>query len=1178
MSSSASTPLYSQEDYFSSYPMMLESLESRIAPATINAGFPDGGGEVNYTTPAGTPFVLADSAEAQPAIAQLFATSANHYYLELSAKDVLNVFKTGAEFTTLITVNAGKAIAFFYDANLNGIVEVNELTGLSLSGGADVSVGDSVRGDILVNLDAKTGAFSADMLSADVKGIKNLFVSGSVDGSILSGGSISKVTIGQNVEIIGTGSAANGYEYSLGGIAGPGGPGNGVLGIQTPGAKKAGANISNVTAGGVDSIIASDGGSGAAGGSITNVTLIHDTSGFSIEAGNGGDGTAGAVKGGAGGKVSNVVVEGVEGDLIEDEIRINGGNGGMGSGVGVGGAGGGVDKIYVGYAHAGSGLQKSPGLLSDYVYVNGGTGGAGKTGGVGGSLNDINIRVQPSDTVPLGEEIGIHAGDGGATTDAKGKSGNGGSVNNYFVINNYDGTDDPLPGVAVIGGDAGDASTGSKSGNGGSVTNGVILAKALEITAGSGASGATLGGNGGAITNLEIAYPNDPKLAQFGQPESNIANIFAQQVTLAGGNGGAGLTSGKGGNGGKISAITAPDTDLSLLSIKAGNGGSSTGGTGGIGGSLDNLHFESDRDSGNEVNAQIDAGDGGSGTKKGGVGGSISGAVLQLTDASITATTGNGGSSDSGTGANGGSASSVSFVTSGVVGGNVGVVSLTAGNGGAAGGTAKAGNGGALNSITAIAWGNVTVASGKGGAALNGTSGNGGTITSATLIADNPNYSFTTVYERTYNPDDPIDPYGPYVIVQTPSAPTTGSASLTAGDAGGVLMGGTLKKGGNGGSVLSSSVSGLINVSILAGKGEGGGFGGDIKSSAAIGSGFDVVEVRQTRNTQTGLLMPSDTRTVSVTHYDVFGDVTVTAGAGSNGAKTGGKGGSLQNVTAYTSFFGGETVFTAGLGGDGGGKAGAGGSINTLFVLGGEDPFSVIAGHGGSSAGKGVGGTGGSVNGVFAQFNDANLMIHQVAAGDGGDSGTGKGGLGGSVTNVSTFGDIGFRYGVVFGFDTMGGIFAGAGGTGSTNGAAGNVINVTASAISSIVAGRDADDIQLVSKVDQLSLAGNVQLISRNDGSFDFSTDVVNHKSTNLNIANYVGGISGNPTLANADQFKTSAGVFTAPVTPWVPGTIPLDGLIAALVMTDKVNTPANAWLQQNADGTGLQLVSAFNS
>ncbi|MGB8166934.1 MAG: hypothetical protein WCF18_05545, partial [Chthoniobacteraceae bacterium] len=86
--------------------------------------------------------------------------------------------------------------------------------------------------------------------------------------------------------------------------------------------------------------------------------------------------------------------------------------------------------------------------------------------------------------------------------------------------------------------------------------------------------------------------------------------------------------------------------------------------------------------------------------------------------------------------------------------------------------------------------------------------------------------------------------------------------------------------------------------------------------------------------------------------------------------------------------------------------------------------------------------------------------LQAVVAGSGGDSTNGAGGVGGSVTFVKTNRDIG-NFAAPFGgdsagsaFDQSGGIFAGVGGlgTGAVRAAAGNVTDIKAARIASILA------------------------------------------------------------------------------------------------------------------------------
>jgi hypothetical protein len=244
-------------------------------------------------------------------------------------------------------------------------------------------------------------------------------------------------------------------------------------------------------------------------------------------------------------------------------------------------------------------------------------------------------------------------------------------------------------------------------------------------------------------------------------------------------------------------------------------------------------------------------------------------------------------------------------------------------------------------------------------------------------------------------------------------------------------------------------------------------------------------------------------------------------------------------------------VFNAGNGGNSG-RAGLGGSISGISILGGEAEFSILAGNGGT--GDATGGAGGSIANVAVR---PDVVVRAIAAGDGGDTLKGKGANGGTVNKVDVAGDIGFRSGQAYGFATdgslMGGLFAGRGGFNTADpantklfGKAGNVTNITAMAIASIVAGRDASP-QLVGTVDGIFLRGLERATVDPTGAF-----------TNFGTANLVGGKAGDPSLPGADGFNSSLGV-TAPsdaaTTPWAIGaTTPTDGLIAALNLTAKRN------------------------
>ncbi len=151
---------------------------------------------------------------------------------------------------------------------------------------------------------------------------------------------------------------------------------------------------------------------------------------------------------------------------------------------------------------------------------------------------------------------------------------------------------------------------------------------------------------------------------------------------------------------------------------------------------------------------------------------------------------------------------------------------------------------------------------------------------------------------------------------------------------------------------------------------------------------------------------------------------------------------------------------------------------------------------------------------------------------------------------------------------------------GGIAGKAGNVTDITAKAIASIVAGRDVSP-QLVTLVDKVYLRGlAAPTIDPADGSFTTVTDpFITPPTVNFFASNLVGGIAGDPEAADANQFKfvgdapanTQSEAPPAPLNPnvynWSLGvTQPIDGLVAAVKLTTNKNfipqatlTPVNA-------------------
>ncbi len=130
--------------------------------------------------------------------------------------------------------------------------------------------------------------------------------------------------------------------------------------------------------------------------------------------------------------------------------------------------------------------------------------------------------------------------------------------------------------------------------------------------------------------------------------------------------------------------------------------------------------------------------------------------------------------------------------------------------------------------------------------------------------------------------------------------------------------------------------------------------------------------------------------------------------------------------------------------------------------------------------------------------------------------------MGGSVNDVFVNATIGIRTGAAFGFDIAGvdggavtgagGISAGVGGTGAIAGLAGNVTNITADAIASIVAGRlhvgqALESVNLATKVDAIILNGSDTAAPTLVHEFTLSYD----------------GVSSPPLLTDATPFQVAA-------------------------------------------------------
>ena len=1103
----------------------LEVLEPRIAPAVINAGpisvdgVPTGG--VDYTS-AGTPFRQASEADTGSSPAIFDPTDTSHFFIDLRAGDTLRIYNTSAAFSDFAKVTAGRGFAFFHDSNSDGAPQANELTGLVLSAGAKVAVSGDVGGSILGTLDAKTGVFSTDSLVSKKQSIAALTVSGNVGqfdsatgalsfGNIVSGGNIDGLSVGR-VNIVQSGAPAP-LSYNLGGVAGVG---DGVIGVFDPGVKQAGGNLSGIKVNSADVIVAGAGGQGGAGGKITNLQVLADGNGIVIGGGAGGAAGPSSTLGGAGGSVSQVVIGGVADSTANALIQVYGGTGGA-STSGQGGLGGSLGKVYVGYEYNNARqLEVSEYVLLNNVFLLGGDGGQGVGGGAGGGLNLVNVVAAPGEDAGVDGEIRLWAGQGGALVASGNALGAGGSISN-FKIQNLDPDAAGISDVSVSAGDASAASTVSaglkpRGAAGGSITNPVakagetwLVGQSFDFEAGNGSTTAGSGGAGGSITNLYF---------------SPFTNQFLETLALRAGEGGD-SGSGSGGAGGRISGVYVPISDLSAFRMAAGDGGVGGGANGGAGGSVANVQIFDQQDSA-VLPVDVEAGAGGAGLQAGGAGGAVSGFSYFGQLASLRVAGGAGGSgTDSAvaraSGGNGGALSGIAL--------SVGEASasafavLTAGNGGDAVGSGAGGKGGDISKSNLQTHGGVQVSAGQGGkAGEKGRVGAGGSLGSSAAAAG--------LFARS----------------------SLESVAFLAGQAGVPLAGTTPGTGAAGGGISNAVASAAENITFAGGNGSVGGVGGSISRAGFYGAGdFE---------------------------SSFVGNLVIVAGLGGDPVAVtarGGTGGSISSAVGTSSSTDGATVvFEAGRGGGVGpvigSTGGLGGSVNGVSITAGAAPFSVLAGHGGD--GQKFGGKGGSVQNIAST---PAMVVRAVAAGDGGDvlAGTAKGAAGGTVNKVDVAGDLGLRSGANFGFATdgskMGGVFAGLGGSNSSapfdaklTGVSGNVTNLTAQAISAIVAGRSSSP-ALVNLVDGIYLRGNTAAAVDSAGGF-----------TNFGVANLAGGKASSATADPlADQFHYAGGVVDPSNTTgfaWSYGTLQAeDGLIAATTLTAKRNFTPLAFLTNAA-------------
>lgn len=1098
----------------------VEPLESRIAPAAVVFQSGSSGhkiGEIDYTdvdSAAEDAVFINTEADPSDPISALMGIGApgvaDTFYVKLTTNSLLKVFnQTGFQplISGDITGNAGitgTLIAFFVDKNLDNEVQLNELTGLALGKNVQAIISGSVDGDVVSNfndaLNKLGGANDQPGQAHDLllNPITSLVVSGNVNGSVISGGQINKLSVGSVKQVL-AGTAANGVSFDFNGAVTGGGD---LLAVASPAPGIKGVSILNTSIGTLNLMQAGDGGAGAIGGALTNITLIAAQSGFLLQSGDGGSGVAARHNGGAGGLISGVIINGLRASEVDQSanslIRIVAGDGGdnfLGS-TGLGGVGGSLQNVFVGYetVPGKTAPQQSLTALSDAVLIQGGLGGDGRIAGAGGSIKSASVFASPSGA---GNDIDLFGGVGGATTVAStaAKAGAGGSVSGILVLNPGNSIEAEASKIVVAGGNAGSASVGGSGNAGGFVSAANLIGSQTLLRGGDGSTGQRLGGNGGYVSAVIV--------------QSSSQGVHPESVIIDAGHGGD-ASAGRGGSGGRVFDLTVRNGDLRELLINqtagAGNGGMSQLGAGGVGGTVSMLDI-TESDTGNAGAAQIRSGSGGTGGvggggRAGGAAGAISTVNISGVQLDLTVTGGEGGLARSNAaGGKGAEINGLSFVSYKQQDGNEVNATILGGVGGDGAGTGAGGIGGAVSnaSITVgrsvsvlvggvesalVDGGNIVVTAGIGGDSTGGTSGAGGAIVNSSFIS--------------------------YAGDVTASAANAGSGVKAA----------------TGGRIDNLAVQVGRNVSISSGNGGGGGSGGDI-----LHAGF--VRAEEELNVIGSIIAAAGPAPL--------GAISLLAGAGSGAGKLAGNGGSIIDVSGYVGIAG-ATTFTAGNGAAVAAKAGNGGSISGIGLLGGGGAGAVVrisAGNAVDSSSAKIGGAGGDVIDVGLGvniFNKANpadpenalaldplTVIQHVSAGDGGGTGlaSGKGGRGGDVRALNTHEDIGIRSGVGFGFDTMGGIFAGSGGLNTSithtattlearDGQSGSVLQVTADAIAAIVAGKpQAGDIltvrNLAARVDDIILNG-LNVATRVDANGTF---------LNFNTANLIGGVV-NPSDAGA--------------------------------------------------------------
>jgi hypothetical protein len=1051
---------------------MIEPLESRIAPAAIiftatsfGSVYKNSKGVVELQ------FINAAHPGTNPdniAIAKTVGDSSSVFFIEVTAGEDVKI-PTPVGYEDLINVSAGTVVAFFTAPSSTASQPVlgSELTGLSLSTQVSVAIGNGINGDVVTNFNTKTGEIggtSTHQLLANT--VTDLSVAGSITGAFISGGNVARFEATGDVNMVLTGTAADDYAFSFNG-----GANKTVLSVPTPATGVAGPSISNLIIGSTGVINPANGvvipgiiklgngGAGAVGGSLSGLILLDDTTGYTVQAGAGGAGGTGRAYGGAGGSISNVLVEGPLSTSPDTSANspeiIQAGAGGAGVGTAGGGAGGAVQNVYVDFSGFNINDPEIT-LLADNVTVQGGAGGSGGAGGAGGTLNNVNVLTgTPHDITaaflssasPF--EYHLLGGVGGEALRA-GRGGAGGSitdssVNNHLlpvspIVNGVTQLPDdavatsPTNTRALVQAGAGGASVSGAGGPGGAVATLLLRGYNFNVVSGAGGAGHTGGGAGGVVASVDV-------LGSTGDLPGD--NFHDESLLVTAGEGGEGVT-GVGGAGGAIAALTVQNADFDLTGMV------------------------------------VTAGDGGNGHTAGGAGGSITGGAVSV----LTVT-------------------SVNFLTESNPAGKTGPISIASGSGGAASGSlGHGGVGGAMSNLTIDATRlssvNVTTGSGGEGGVKTGPGfgGAGGTMTNVAIRSTDPtnttastglllDTTATFVTDKVAIGDiveNQVTGATTYVTAVTQTELTLASDIFATGDAYTVLV----PAGAQTGTAQDSQNTIVDNTSNFVT--EGVKVGDVVEDLTTVARNAADNENAPYLVTVTAVTANTLTVTGDISHVGdqyaipailtTLGDATFTAGAGGAGGRTGyaGAGGSILGSSASTP---GTITFNGGAGGAAGvgAAAGAGGTLNGdgavsvngsgLFYAGNAGaifPTSAAANAGRAGAGGSIiganaqaligvsmiagngtaGGAGGSVNQSGfsgAPAADGGLSLTpplgniKIQAGSGGSSLNRAGGAGGSINLLTGF--ISSGNGVS---DITTQFDAGAGGSGKTAGGAGGSV------------------------------------------------------------------------------------------------------------------------------------------